>query len=196
MFQYCTDIDLTYNQQPILKSINLKPQRVIPFTKIEKVNEYDQIVYFENDPQFFDELWNNFDKYTKKISKFLAVIQPDFCPFDIKRDFPLKILEYENLRSRLMAQEWQKQDINVIPTAIFGKEKGNYVYNAVMEGLPEKSTYAFQINGINSENINDFEAGLKVILHMYKPVNFLFIGSEINFSFNLKNYVDYVFLIP
>ncbi len=70
-------------------------------------------VHFFLDDYQFQRVWTQADTYTQMLSKFQAVLSPDFSMYV---DFPLAIQLYNSYRKHWLARYWQDAGLTVIPT--------------------------------------------------------------------------------
>ena len=70
-------------------------------------------VHFFLDDYQFHRVWTQADTYTQILSKFQAVLSPDFSMYV---DFPLAVQLYNSYRKHWLARYWQDAGLIVIPT--------------------------------------------------------------------------------
>ena len=63
---------------PVIKPIDQLPNRLIPFSKAMKTNDYDQWVHFYENDCGFERVWNNPKRYLSRLKRFNGIITPDF----------------------------------------------------------------------------------------------------------------------
>lgn len=105
---------------PCIRTSNLVPERVIPFSKALKTNDYDQwVVFYEQDEKFF-RLWNTPRKYLNILKKFQGVITPDFSLY---RNMPLVMQKWSTYQGKAIGVWLQNEGIEVIPNIRFADER-------------------------------------------------------------------------
>jgi hypothetical protein len=77
----------------------------------EKEPENKGVHFFVDDYQF-ERIWNRPNQYTEILSRFKAVIAPDFSPFG---DMPLATQIFNHYRKHWVARYWQMNDLTVVP---------------------------------------------------------------------------------
>ncbi len=77
----------------------------------EKEPENKGVHFFVDDYQF-ERIWNRPNQYTEILSRFKAVIAPDFSPFG---DMPLATQIFNHYRKHWVARYWQMNGLTVIP---------------------------------------------------------------------------------
>lgn len=70
-------------------------------------------VHFFVDDYQFERVWNNPRAYIDKLSRYAAVMAPDFSPYG---DMPLATQIFNHYRKHWVAKLWQECGITVIPT--------------------------------------------------------------------------------
>jgi hypothetical protein len=63
---------------PCIESCNEIPEKLIPFSHINDVNDYNRFIHFSENDDRYECFWNYPRRYIKIIQKFDGVITPDF----------------------------------------------------------------------------------------------------------------------
>lgn len=161
------------NDIPIIKTSDELPNQLIPFSKANSTDNYNQWVCFYEDDYKFERLWNNPKHYLGTLKKFRGVISPDFSLY---RDLPYPIQLYNLYRSRAIGSWLQSEGIKVIPNIRWG---GKLTYYEACLGVEKNKTIAVGTHG----NIKDMEDrqwlndGLDTIIKILTPKNIVLYGA-------------------
>ena len=102
-----------YIELPVIRTSNLIPNRVVTFSKAmsKAWRDFDcWVMFYEHDVKF-ERLWNNPDKYLKKLKRFNGVLSPDFSLY---RNMPLVMQMWNTYRGRALASWLQSNGAEVI----------------------------------------------------------------------------------
>ena len=88
------------------------PDKLIPFSKCIRSNEYDSWVHFYEDDACFERIWNTPNKYLPILQKFKGVITPDFSLY---RDMPLAMQIWNTYRGKAIGNWLFENGVKVIP---------------------------------------------------------------------------------
>lgn len=91
-----------------------------------------------------NKYWNSPYAYIPTLKNLEGVIGPDFSLY---RDYSLERQQWNCYRNRVIAYHWQKNGINVIPTASWSTPDS---FEWCWQGLPSNSALAITTNGIVS----------------------------------------------
>lgn len=158
---------------PCIRTSNLVPERVIPFSKALKTNDYDQwVVFYEQDEKFF-RLWNTPRKYLNILKKFQGVITPDFSLY---RNMPLVMQKWSTYQGKAIGVWLQNEGIEVIPNIRFADERS---YEFCFDGVEKYSTVAIGTYGCIKKIIDRsyFEKGLAKMIEQLKPQTIIVYGA-------------------
>ena len=114
-YKYRTNPMFLRNQfgtdMPILKKISLQDDekedlRLIGFdiAKTETDTHFNRFVHFFLYDYKFEDIWNNPDKYIKKLSQYKAVLTPDFSMYIEMNE---NMQRYNTFRNRWVGAYWQ-----------------------------------------------------------------------------------------
>lgn len=110
------------------------PQAMIPFTKRNYSNNYNEaVMFYEHDIRFRDVLIS-VDRYVDELSKFSAVISPD-C--SLYTDMPLVLQMVNTYLNRQIGHYLQTKGLYVIPNVRWGDERS---YKRI---IPTETPFAF-----------------------------------------------------
>ena len=114
----------------------------IPFNcfKSEKYPDEKWVHFFIDDYQF-ERVYNFPNRYIPLLKRFKGVMAPDFSLYT---DMPVALQIYSVYKNRYMANLWQKNDIQVIPTVSWSTPES---YRFCFEGIAKKSVVAVSTNG-------------------------------------------------
>lgn len=138
------------------------------------------IAHFYYDDFKFIQAWRNPDKYIEKLSRFKAVIAPDFSLFT---DFPRVLQILSCFRRQWCGAYWQEQGLDVIPDVVWGDRKS---FDFCFLGIPEGGTVAVSTLGVkndadwNGEAGELFRAGYDEMIHRLAPETIIFYGDMID----------------
>lgn len=103
-----------YGFPEILPTTSITVSEWVPFNSFNTVRHPERkgLHFFLDDYQF-ERVWLYPEKYLLGLSRFSAVLSPDFSPYS---DFPKAIQLYNHYRKHWLAAYWQSNGITVIPT--------------------------------------------------------------------------------
>ena len=164
-----------YIELPKIKTSNLIPKKLVPFSKeMSKTwKDFDcWVMFYEHDVKF-ERLWNNPKRYLEKLKKFKGVISPDFSLY---RNMPLVMQQWNTYRSRALAVWLQNNGIEVIPNVRFGDER---TFSFCYDGIEENKTVAVGTHGCikRKEDKIFFKIGLARMVQRLSPKNIIVYGS-------------------
>lgn len=169
---------------PIINYCDLKPSKIISFSKAIASKNYDYWVHFYEDDVAFERLWNNPKKYLPILMNFEGVITPDFSLY---RDMPL-IMQYWNIyRSRAIGRWLQDNGIPVIPNVRWGDYRSSSI---CCLGVPKKGTIAIGSHGNIriKEDRKHFISGLEKVISILTPKTIIVYGTAPEYIFD--KYID------
>lgn len=168
--------DATYDgdiEIPILRPTDKLPNRLIPFSKAMRTDDYDQWVHFYEDDGGFERIWNRPNYYLPQLKKFNGVITPDFSLY---RDMPLVMQQWNTYRGKALGHWWQVQGLEVIPNV---RTADNRSFPFSCYGVPHGSPICMGIHGCVRirEERELFKAGLLYVIKVVKPSHIIFYGA-------------------
>ena len=128
--------------------------------------------FFVDDYQF-QRLWSSPDKYVSLLSRFGAVMTPDFSLYT---DYPKVVQLYNHYRKHWLGAYWQYRGITVIPTIGWSDENS---LNWCFDGEPVGGTVAVSSVGTQTNSAAKalFQMGYNAMLDRLKPESILFYGA-------------------
>ena len=164
-----------YIELPKIKTSNLIPKKLVPFSKAmsKTWKDFDcWVMFYEHDVKF-ERLWNNPKRYMEKLKKFKGVISPDFSLY---RNMPLVMQQWNTYRSRALAVWLQNNGIEVIPNVRFGDER---TFSFCYDGIEENKTVAVGTHGCikRKEDKIFFKIGLARMVQRLSPKTIIVYGS-------------------
>lgn len=162
-----------YFEIPKLNAYYDIPNSLIPFSKAQHTNNYNQWVVFYQEDEKFTSVWNNPRKYLSLFKKFNGVISPDYSLY---RNMPLSLQIYSTMQGRLLARWWQTEGINVIPNIRFSDFRS---YDFCFDGIEKNSTVAVSTLGCikKKEDRMHFDEGIAEMVHILNPKNIVVYGA-------------------
>ena len=164
-----------YIELPKIKTSNLIPKKLVPFSKAmsKSWNDFDcWVMFYEHDVKF-ERLWNNPKRYLEKLKKFKGVISPDFSLY---RNMPLVMQQWNTYRSRALAVWLQKNGIEVIPNVRFNDER---TYDFCFDGIEKFKTVSVGTHGCIKNKVDKdyFKKGLAELVKRLSPKIIIVYGA-------------------
>lgn len=138
-------------------------------------NPQDKILHFYVDDYQFERVWNDPDRYIPMLSKFKAVLAPDFSLYD---DFPVMVNMFNHYRKQWCAAYWQEHGICVIPTICWALPDS---YEWCFEGVPKHSLISISTVGgfgNHQDNKASWLDGYYKCLEVLEPSEILLFGKQ------------------
>ncbi len=137
-------------------------------TNLEDQNHLDRMVHFFLYDYRFERVWKNPDNDIEKLSRYRAVLSPDFSMY--LEMAPVMQL-YNVFRNRWCGAYWASKGLRVIPTVNWGDES---TFDFCFEGIEKGSTVAVSTYmASESEHHKDqkewFMAGYREMLRRIEP---------------------------
>ena len=175
-----------YIELPKIKTSNLIPKKLVPFSKAmsKTWKDFDcWVMFYEHDVKF-ERLWNNPKRYLENLKKFKGVISPDFSLY---RNMPLVMQQWNTYRSRALAVWLQNNGIEVIPNVRFGDER---TYEFCFDGIEKFKTVAIGTHGCIRSRIDRdyFKKGLATMVKRSSPKTIIVYGMTPDDIF--KDYIN------
>lgn len=167
--------------------VNLSGLRAIPFSDaIREKHPQDKIVHFFQDDYKFERVWNDPDRYIPVLSRFAAVIAPDFSLYS---DMPKACQIFNHYRKHWCAKYWSDRGIKVIPSiqwdfadfdtdSIDPQFPGN-CFDWCLDGEPQNSTICISTIGTMRSNNKKrkFLAAFDKIVKQLHPTHIVIFGK-------------------
>ena len=166
-------------QMPIIHNDGYVPTRMIGFNYAKTSDAEDATIHFFVDDYQFERLWNTPELYIETLSKFEALLTPDFSLYT---NMPLPMKMWNVYRSRLLGNYWQRQGLRVIPTISWCEAD---TYQFCFDGIPEGSIVAVSTIGVKrqSENFDIWKNGMDAMIELIKPSIVLVYGGEVEYDY-------------
>ena len=165
---------------PVMKATQTTGDKFLRFMDYNTIDDHSEyIAHFYYDDYKFINAWRLPDKYIDKLSKFKAVVSPDFSLYT---DFPRALQILSCYRRQWCGAYWQAQGLDVIPDVVWG-DKESFAY--CFDGIPSHGTVAVSSVGVkndkdwNGKEAEMFKAGYDEMLNRLKPTKILFYGDMI-----------------
>ena len=170
-----------YYRFPNLSATQTVGDKMIRFCDWKEIKDPENyIAHFFYDDYKFIATWREPDKYIDRLSKFKAVIAPDFSLYT---DFPITLQILSCYRRQWCGAYWQSLGIDVIPDVVWG-EKDSFKF--CFDGIPKHSTVAVSSVGVkrdkewNNETDSLFRDGYNEMLQRLEPTAILYYGDMID----------------
>lgn len=159
-------------------------------THLEDNNHLDRMVHFFLYDYRFERVWKNPDNDIEKLSRYRAVLSPDFSMY--LEMAPVMQL-YNVFRNRWCGAYWASKGIRVIPTVNWGDES---TYDFCFEGIEKGSTVAVStyMASESDHHMNQkewFMAGYNEMLHQIEPERIICYNTPFPEMEGNIVYVDY-----
>lgn len=136
----------------------------------------DKICHFYVDDYQFERVWNHPEKYVPVLSRFKAVLAPDFSMYI---DFPKAVQIFNNYRKMWCAAYWQEHGITVIPTICWSDEES---FEWCFDGVPKHSLVCIStVGGFGNHgehNKKAWLAGYEKCLEVLDPSEIFLFGKH------------------
>lgn len=142
----------------------------------------DKICHFYLDDYQFERVWNDPDRYVPILSRFKAVLAPDFSMYT---DFPKAVQIFNHYRKMWCAAYWQERGIKVIPTICWSTPDS---FEWCFDGIPRHSLICIStVGGFGNHEDNKaaWLEGYEKCLEVLDPTEILLFGtrpSEVKFD--------------
>ena len=137
-------------------------------TNLEDQNHLDRMVHFFLYYYRFERVWKNPDNDIEKLSRYRAVLSPDFSMY--LEMAPVMQL-YNLFRNRWCGAYWASKGIRVIPTVNWGDESTfDFCFDGIEKGSAVAvSTYMASEHGNRKDQKEWFMAGYNEMLRRIEP---------------------------
>ena len=143
-------------------------------------------VHFFLDDYQFQRLWNNPEKYIEKLSRYEAVLSPDFSPY---ADMPMATQIFNHYRKHWIGALMQEYGINVIPTIRASRDERSLEW--YLDGEPSGGVVAISSMWTADKEARDyFLKEFDIMVKTLKPEKVYVYGNEVE-GLKLKN-IEYI----
>ena len=160
-------------EYPIIRSCNEIPGKIIPFSKIRDVKDYNHAVHFYEPDYIIECFGNNPHRYLQRLKKFKAIITPDFSLF---RDMLLVVQRHQTYLNRAFGFWLQKNGVPIIPNVRYGDER---TYSFCFAGILQNSVISIGTHGSIKlkDDINYHIKGISETIKQLRPKAILIYGA-------------------
>ena len=157
---------------PCVKTSDLLPEKVIPFSKAINSKKYDSWVHFFEHDQRFERLWNNPRKYLPIIKRFKGIISPDYSLY---YDMPFVMQKWNTYRGKALGHWLTENGVEVIPNVRWGDER---TFELSTLGVEQNKTIAVGTHGCikTVEGKRMFIRGFDYVVQALKPKTIIVYG--------------------
>ena len=161
-----------YNFPELKPTETYEPVDWIRFDKALNSRRDDIGVHFYMDDYIFERIWNDADRYVDALSRFKAVIAPDFSVF---RDWPIVAQMWNHYRKHYIAARLQDRGVTVYPNIRWSTEAS---YDWCFDGEPSQSIVAVSSVGTQKEPEAKrlFTLGYREMMKRLEPTGIIFFG--------------------
>ena len=159
---------------PALRPVRCDVERWLSFNFAKTCREPEgHGIHFFIDDYQFTRLWTDPERYLPLVSRFAALMTPDFSTYT---DFPTAIQIYNHYRKHWMGAYWQAHGLTVVPTISWSDEDS---LNWCFDGEPVGGTVAVSSVGTQMDNRSRglFDMGYHAMLEALKPETVVFYGA-------------------
>lgn len=159
-------------------------------THLEDQNHLDRMVHFFLYDYRFERVWKNPDNDIEKLSRYRAVLSPDFSVYlEMARVMQL----YNVFRNRWCGAYWASKGIRVIPTVNWGDEPTfDFCFDGIEKGsIVAVSTYMASEHGNRQDQKEWFLAGYNEMLRRIEPEKIICYNTPFPEMQGNLIYVDY-----
>ena len=159
-------------------------------THLEDQNHLDRMVHFFLYDYRFERVWKNPDNDIEKLSRYRAVLSPDFSMY--LEMAPVMQL-YNVFRNRWCGAYWASKGIRVVPTVNWGDESTFYFcFDGIEKGsVVAVSTYMASEHGNRQDQKEWFMAGYNEMLRRIEPEKIICYNTPFPEMQGNIIYVDY-----
>lgn len=161
-----------YNIPVIKPEKSYEPVDWIRFDKALNLRRDNIGVHFYMDDYIFERVWNDADRYVDALSRFEAVIAPDFSLY---RDWPTMVQMWNHYRKHYIAARLQDRGVTVYPNIRWSDEKS---FDWCFEGEPTHSIVSVSSVGTQKEPEAKrlFLLGYREMVKRLEPTGIIFFG--------------------
>lgn len=172
------DIDGVW-QMPIIHNDQYVPDHMIGFNYAKTSKDFDAAIHFFVDDYQFERIWKQPEKYNGILSRFEAVLSPDFSLY---MNMPLPMKMWSIYRSRCLGNYWQRQGLKVILTLSWAEPD---TYQFCFEGIPKESIVAISTIGVkkNDDAFEIWKNGVDEMIRQIEPSVILCYGGKVEYPF-------------
>lgn len=157
---------------PRIKTSNLLPEKVVPFSKARRIQKFDSWMHFYEYDSVFECLWNNPQRYLSVIKRYKGIISPDYSLY---YDMPLCMQIWNTYRGKALACWLYENGVEIIPNVRWGDER---TFKLACLGVEQNKTIAVGTHGCikTVDGRNMFIAGFDYVINKLKPKTVIVYG--------------------
>ena len=158
---------------PEIKPEKFVDCRYIRFNEAQKIKDPSGVgVHFFADDYHFDKIWNQFNRYMRMLSKFDAVLTPDWSVYT---DWPVAVNIWNHYRKHYVGAWLQEMGVKVFPTIEWSDKES---YEWCFDGEPVGGCVAIGSFGTQKdiEAKKFFVYGYDAMLERLQPETMMFWG--------------------
>ena len=159
---------------PEIKPEKFVDCRYVRFNEAQKIKDPNGVgVHFFVDDYEFDKVWNQFNRYMRMLSKFDAVLTPDWSVYT---DWPVAVNIWSHYRKHYVGAWLQEMGVKVFPTIEWSDKES---YKWCFDGEPVGGCVAIGSFGTQKdvEARKLFVYGYDAMLERLQPETIMFWGS-------------------
>lgn len=143
-------------------------------------------VHFFLDDYQFQRLWNSPEKYIEKLSRYEAVLTPDFSPY---ADMPMATQIFNHYRKHWVGALMQEYGIKVIPTIRASRDERSFEW--YLDGEPSGGVVAISSMWTADKEAKEyFLREFNTMIEQLKPEKVYIYGNEVE-GLKFKN-IEYI----
>ena len=148
---------------PVIKkeSVSLKDLSLVGYDKLSN-NDYNKIIHFFLDDYKFEAIWNNPEPRIERLSKYKAVLSPQFSLY---KEMPTSLKIFNTFKNRWCGVYFQQKGIKVIPSLSWGESD---TFWFCFDGIEKGSIVAVSTLGVRKEK-ELFMQGYNELLRKIQP---------------------------
>lgn len=157
---------------PCVKTTDLIPNRLVPFSKAISEKDFSGFVVFYEHDEIIEKLWKNPNKYLPLLNRFDGVITPDYSLYS---DMPYAMQVWNTYRGKAVGKWLNDNGIPVIPNIRWGDER---TLELSCLGVEKNSTIAIGTHGCikTLEYKQLFIQGFDYVIQKLTPKNIIVYG--------------------
>ena len=162
-----------YNFPIIQPTERYEPVDWLGFDKAMTTRRTDVCIHFFMHDFVFERIWNNADRYIEMLSRFDAVVSPDFSMY---RDWPVIVQMWNHYRKHYIAARLQDRGVTVYPKISWTTEAS---YDWCFDGEPRHCPVVVSTVGKmkNPETKRLFLQGYQEMLKRLEPTEVICYGK-------------------
>ena len=159
---------------PLIKkeNVSLKCLSLIGYDKLS-TKDFDSIVHFFLDDYKFESLWSNPQPRIERLSKYKAVLSPQFSLY---KEMPMSLKIFNTFKNRWCGAYLQRNGIKVIPSLAWGESD---TFWFCFDGIEKGSIVAVSTLGVRKEK-ELFMQGYNELLRKIQPSAIICYGKPFN----------------